>query len=113
MMPMFLPHNLLDNPDALALPGFSELQKRGRLGLKALRDHALAEGAHVMFVLWPGGTWTMLAIEPPADAQVSDASQLIPSLLLAGDALAEFEHRARQGEYLGWLSLKRPPPTVH
>lgn len=113
MMPIFLPHNLLDSPEALELPGFSELQRRGQAGLKALRDCALAEGAQVMFVLWPGGTWTMLAIEPPADADVSDASQLIPSLLLAGDALAEFEHRARNGECLGWLSLKRRPPTLH
>lgn len=113
MMPIFLPHNLLDSPEALDLPALSELQRHGQLGLKALRDCALAEGAQVMFVIWPGGTWTMLAIEPPADADVSDASQLIPSLLLAGDALAEFEHRARQGEYLGWLSLKRQPPTLH
>ncbi|WP_089358503.1 hypothetical protein [Pseudomonas segetis] len=113
MMPIFLPHTMLDSPEALSLPELSEIQRRGRTALIAMRDKALAEGAQVMFVIWPGGTWTMLAIEPPVDATVTDASQLIPSLLLASEALAEFERRAKKGEYLGWLSLERSPPTLH
>lgn len=103
MMPVFLPHAALDAFDAL---GPAESNERNRL--RALRDRALAEGAHVLLLVWPSLEWALLAVEAPRGVEIHDALQLIPNLMANPAALEQMQHNARKGEHLAWLQLLRP-----
>lgn len=111
MNPVFLPHTTLDAIGALAdaLPTAAI----GRDRLRALRDRAIAEGAHVLLLAWPTQEWVMLAVEVPADVVIEDARQLIPNLMANPDALEHMRSESRKGQHLTWLSLTRPAATQH
>jgi hypothetical protein len=113
MNPTFLPHTVLDVIGTVeaALPSPSE--HKGRERLRALRDQAIASGAHVLIVLWQNLEWTLLAIQPPADVQVSDAFELISNLMLNPDALRQAREAAREGHHLQWLVLSRSTEAPH
>ncbi|WP_413703612.1 hypothetical protein [Pseudomonas sp. Pseusp16] len=111
MTPIFLPHTTLDaiiiledTPPTLAL---------GRDHLRALRDRAMAEGAHVLLLAWPSLDWVLLAVEVPPDVVVLDAQQLIPNLLANPAALDHMRSESRNGQHLSWLSLTRPATAQH
>ena len=112
MTPMFLPHNALDamDDDTAALLPLPAMQ--GRQQLRALRDRAIAEGAHVLLLLWPTLEWVLLAVEPPADVVIRDAVQLVPNLLANPAALQQMRDNSRRGQHLAWLQLHRPD-TLH
>jgi hypothetical protein len=103
MTPMFLPHTTLDTEGALG-----PAEAKGRMRLRALRDMALAKGAHVLLLVWPTLEWSMLAIETPPGVVINDTLQLIPSLLANPDALGQMQQSAREGEHLSWMQLLRP-----
>ena len=113
MTPTFLPHQALDLAGLLhaSLPSCAET--RGRQRLLILRDQAISAGAQVLIVLWHNLEWTLLAIQPPADVQISDTRELIPNLLRNPEALEQMRQRARQGNHLQWLTLARPATTQH
>jgi hypothetical protein len=113
MNPTFLPHTVLDVIGTVeaALP--SPAEHKGRVRLRALRDQAIASGAHVLMVLWQNLEWTLLAIQPPADVQISDAFELIPNLLLNPEALRQAREAARDGRHLQWLVLSRSAEALH
>ncbi|MNZ25678.1 hypothetical protein D3C78_428480 [compost metagenome] len=111
MTPIFLPHTALDvplTPGAL-LPGAG----KGRRNLRALRDRAVQEGAHVLILVWPDLAWTLLAVEPPADVFALNALELVPNLMANPDALEQMHQRATAGDHLVWLVLQRPAATRH
>ncbi len=108
MMPAFLPHTVLD-----AVASLPPDAAKGRDNLRALRDLAIADGAHVLFVLWLSMEWVLLAVEVPPGVVVEDAAQLIPNLMANPEALAQMQQGARQGQHLQWLELRRPAPTTH
>ncbi len=108
MMPAFLPHTVLDT-----LASLPPAAARGRENLRTLRDRAIAEGAHVLLVIWPPFDWVMLAVEVPPGVVIDDAAQLIPNLMANPEALAQMQHNARQGQHLQWLELLRPATTTH
>ncbi|MNR52665.1 hypothetical protein D3C85_1725470 [compost metagenome] len=81
--------------------------------MRALRDRAVADGAHVMLVVWLSLEWVLLAVEVPPGVVIEDAAQLIPNLLANPEALAQMQHRAREGQHLQWLQLLRPANTTH
>ena len=108
MMPAFLPHTVLD-----AVASLPPVACRGRESLRALRDRAIAEGAHVLLVIWPPFDWVLLAVEVPAGVVIHDAAQLIPNLMANPEALAQMQHSAREGQHLQWLELLRPATTAH
>ncbi|CAD5379720.1 conserved hypothetical protein [Pseudomonas sp. OF001] len=116
MLPVFLPHACLDLPHGNA-PGqllpLTPREAKARAQLRALRDRALAEGAQVLILLWPGATWTLLAVEPPADVAVCDALELVPNLQANPEALEQMHQRAAAGDHLVWLVLQRPAATLH
>lgn len=111
MTPIFLPHNLLDvvaeheNP----LPGAAI----GRDRLRALRDRAIAEGAHVLLLVWPSLDWALLAVEVPDGVVIEDAQQLIPNLIANPGALEHMRAESCKGQHLSWLPLARPNNTKH
>lgn len=111
MTPIFLPHTILDSVGVLegALPTVAV----GRHHLRALRDRALAEGAHVLLLVWPSLEWVMLAVEVPSGVLVEDARQLIPNLRANPAALEHMRSEARNGQHLSWLSLIRPVSAQH
>ncbi|HEJ5823209.1 hypothetical protein JEZ21_26265 [Pseudomonas aeruginosa] len=113
MTPIFLPHTALDaveDVEAVLLPG---AMQQGRHRLQALRDRAIAEGAHVLLLLWPSLEWVLLAVEVPADVVIEDTAQLIPNLMANPEALAQMQRNARLGQHLSWLQLQRPAATTH
>lgn len=105
MTPIFLPHTSLDAIGVLedALPAVV----RGRDRLRALRDRAIAKGAHVLLLAWPSLDWVMLAVEVPLGEVIKDAQQLIPNLLANPVALEHMRLESRKGQHLSWLSLTR------
>lgn len=111
MTPIFLPHATLDAVGVLenALPAVTLDRDR----LRALRDRAIADGAHVLLLAWPTLEWVMLAVEVPADVVIEDAWQLIPNLMANPDALEHMRSESRKGQHLTWLSLTRPAATQH
>ena len=113
MTPIFLPHTTLDAIDELDAAALPEPARQGRSSLCALRDRAMAEGAHVLLLLWPTLDWALLAVEVPAGVVVEDAAQLIPNLMANPDALVQMRQSARQGQHLNWLQLCRPSVTTH
>lgn len=113
MMPLFLPHTSLDVIGELGAIALPEPARQGRNQLRALRDRAMGEGAHVLLLLWPNMDWVLLAVEVPVGVVVDDAAQLIPNLMANPDALAQMRQNARQGQHLSWLQLCRPPVTTH
>lgn len=112
MTPLFLPHTVLDT---LCLPGDELLpvapEAYGRL--RQLRDQAIADGAQVLLVSWPGGAWALLAVEVPAGVVIEDAAQLIPNLLGNPEALEQMRRGSLGGQHLHWLNLSRPTATLH
>ncbi|PRA58670.1 MULTISPECIES: hypothetical protein [Pseudomonas] len=106
MTPIFLPHTTLDSIGAPE--GGSPFFDIGRAHLRALRDRAIAEGAHVLLLAWPSLEWVMLAIEVPSGVVIKDAQQLIPNLLANPAALEHMRSESRKGQHLTWLSLTRP-----
>lgn len=112
MMPVFLPHTMLDVIDELAAPMLPSTAQKGRHCLRALRDKALAEGANVLLLVWPSLDWTLLAVEAPPDVSTNDPSQLIPNLTANPDALAAMLASSKEGEHLIWLHLSRPVATT-
>ncbi|MGH1449935.1 MAG: hypothetical protein ACRBBM_11020 [Pseudomonadaceae bacterium] len=104
----FLPHTAID-----AIAELSPTEEAGRSRLLALRDRALAGGAHVLLLLWPDMQWVVLAVDPPEDVEVSDALQLIPNLMANPDALKKMQQRAQKGNHLQWIKLARPGAKVH
>lgn len=103
MLPVFLPHVCLDLPHGIApgqLPPLAPIEAKARARLRALRDRALAEGAQVLILLWPGDAWTFLALE------------LVPSLLANPEPLEQMRQRAAAGDHLVWLVLQRPATTL-
>ena len=113
MTPIFLPHTALDAIDELGAAALPEPARQGRSRLCALRDRAMAEGAHVLLLLWPTLDWALLAVEVPAGVMIDDAAQLIPNLMANPEALAQVQQNASQGQHLAWLQLQRPTPTTH
>lgn len=113
MTPIFLPHTALDAVDEVDAVLLPEAAQQGRERLRALRDRAIAEGAHVLLLLWPTLEWVLLAVEAPADVVIEDAAQLIPNLMANPEALAQMRQNARQGQHLSWLQLLRPATTTH
>lgn len=115
MLPVFLPHTCLDLPHGNApgqlLPLTPEAAK-ARAQLRALRDRALADGAQVLILLWPGTAWTLLAVKTPADVAVCDALELAPNLLANPEALELMRQQATAGDHLVWLVLQRPATTT-
>lgn len=111
MMPIFLPHTALDAFDELAATGLPSNERRGRHQLCQLRNKAIAEGASVLLLVWPSLHWVMLAVEPPGDVSVTDATQLIPNLMANPDAIGEMLTSAKKGQHLVWLQLTRPVQT--
>jgi hypothetical protein len=111
MTPIFLPHTTLDAIGILedSLPTVA----LGRDRLLALRDRAMAEGAHVLLLVWPSLDWVLLAVEVPLGVVIEDAQQLIPNLLANPAALDHMRSESRKGRYLSWLSLTRPATTQH
>lgn len=111
MTPIFLPHTTLDAIGVLegALPTVA----MGRDRLRALRDRAIAEGAHVLLLAWPSLDWVMLAVEVPPGVVIEDAQQLIPNLLGNPIALEHMRSESRNGQHLSWLSLTRPATAQH
>lgn len=109
MTPIFLPHNVLDALDAVLPPAVA----KGKHDLCALRDRAMAEGAHVLLLAWPTLEWVLLAVEVPSDVVIEDPQQLIPNLMANPECLAQMLSEARQGRHLSWLSLDRPTVTPH
>lgn len=106
--PVFLPHTTFD-----AIAALSTTEEAGRSRLMELRDRALADGAHVLLLLWPGMEWVFLAIDPPDDVVVADALQLIPNLLANPDVLKKMQLRAQKGNHLQWIKLVRPAAKIH
>ena len=111
MTPIFLPHATLDaigiledSPPTVALGGDR---------LRALRDRAMAEGAHVLLLAWPSLDWVLLAVEVPPGVVIEDAKQLIPNLLANPAALDHMRSESRKGQHLSWLSLTRSATTQH
>ncbi|MCY1543641.1 hypothetical protein D9M68_794670 [compost metagenome] len=84
----------MDEVEAALLPG---AMQQGRHRLRALRDRAIAEGAHVLLLLWSSLEWVLLAIEVPADVVIEDAAQLIPNLMANPEALAQMQLNAARG----------------
>ncbi|MER2097794.1 MAG: hypothetical protein ABS977_12820 [Pseudomonas qingdaonensis] len=111
MTPIFLPHTTLDAIGVVegTLPKFAI----GRDRLRALRDRAMAEGAHVLLLAWPSMEWVLLAVEVPSGVVIEDAQQLIPNLLANPTALEHMRSESRKGQHLSWLSLTRPAATQH
>ncbi|MDD1014433.1 hypothetical protein [Pseudomonas rubra] len=111
MTPIFLPHTTLDAIGVLegALPTVA----LGRDRLRALRDRAIAEGAHVLLLAWPTLEWVLLAVEVPPGVVIEDAQQLIPNLLANPVALEHMRSESRNGQHLSWLSLNRPATAQH
>lgn len=111
MTPIFLPHTTLDAVGILedALPTIA----MGRDRLRALRDKAIAEGAHVLLLAWPTLEWVLLAVEVPPGVVIEDAQQLIPNLMANPVALDHMRSESRKGQHLSWLSLIRPATTQH
>lgn len=110
MTPIFLPHTALDvGMLENALPAAII----GRDRLRALRDRAIAQGAHVLLLTWPSLDWVLLAVDVPAGVMIKDAQQLIPNLMANPDALEQMRALSRKGEHLSWLSLARPAKTQH
>ena len=111
MTPIFLPHTILD---AVGVPeGALHTVAVGRDRLRALRDRAIAEGAHVLLLAWPSLEWVMLAVEVPSGVVIEDAHQLIPNLLANPAALEHMRSESRNGQHLSWLSLARPFIAQH
>ncbi|NNA07196.1 hypothetical protein HBN65_10300 [Pseudomonas lundensis] len=111
MTPIFLPHTTLDAVGILedALPTVA----MGRDRLRALRDKAIAEGAHVLLLAWPTLEWVLLAVEVPPGVVIEDAQQIIPNLMANPVALDHMRSESRKGQHLSWLSLIRPTTTQH
>ena len=57
MMPIFLPHSVLDELEGAAIPALPVMAAKGRERLRALRDRAIAEDAHVLLLAWPTLEW--------------------------------------------------------
>ncbi|QNH75704.1 hypothetical protein GGD92_25545 [Pseudomonas protegens] len=113
MMPIFLPHSVLDELEGAAIPALPVMAAKGRERLRALRDRAIAEGAHVLLLAWPTLEWVLLAVEVPAGVMIEDAQQLIPNLLANPIALEHMRSESRKGQHLSWLSLTRPVTALH
>ena len=111
MTPIFLPHTTLDAVGILedALPTVA----MGRDRLRALRDKAIAEGAHVLLLAWPTLEWVLLAVEVPPGVVIEDAQQIIPNLMANPVALDHMRSESRKGQHLSWLSLIRPTTPQH
>lgn len=110
MMPIFLDHSALD---VLLPTNPTTAQANGHGRLCALRERAIAQGAHVLLLVWPTLEWSMLAVEVPPGVEIENTSQLIPNLLANPDALAQMQYNAREGQHLSWLHLVRPASTTH
>jgi hypothetical protein len=113
MTPVFLPHTTLDAIGELDDVLMPDAARKGRARLRQLRDLAIAEGAHVLLLVWPALEWVLLAVEVPSGVVIEDAAQLIPNLLANTDALAQMQHSARDGQHLQWLQLLRPATVTH
>lgn len=111
MTPIFLPHTTLDS--VCPLEEVTPSVAMGRNLLRALRDRAIAEGAHVLLLTWPSLEWVLLAVEVPPGVVIRDAHQLIPNLLANPVALDHMRSESRNGQHLSWLSLTRPGTTQH
>lgn len=113
MTPIFLPHTAVDVVDELAMAALPEQIRHAGGKWRALRDNALANGAHVLVLLWPTMAWGLLAVEVPAGVQIDDAAQLAPNLMANPAALQQMHENAKQGKHLTWLTLERPTITRH
>ena len=113
MTPVFLPHTTLDAIGELGDVLMPDAARKGRARLRQLRDLAIADGAHVLLLVWPALEWVLLAVEVPAGVVIEDAAQLIPNLMANPDALEQIHQNARKGEHLAWLSLVRPAAELH
>lgn len=112
-MPIFLPHSVLDSMPDHAAALLPPAATKGRENLRALRDRAIADGAHVLLAIWPTLDWVLLAVEVPSGVVIEDAAQLIPNLMANPVALDQMRRNARHGEHLQWLELLRPATTTH
>jgi hypothetical protein len=112
-MPIFLPHSVLDSMPDQAAAILPPAAAKGRENLRALRDRAITEGAHVLLAVWPTLDWVLLAVEVPPGVVIEDAAQLIPNLMANPEALDQMRRNARHGEHLHWLQLLRPATTAH
>ena len=111
MTPIFLTHTVLDAVGVLENAPPTVIKGRDRL--RALRDRAIAEGAHVLLLAWPSMDWVMLAVDVPPGVVIKDAQQLIPNLLNNPAALEHMRSESRKGQHLSWLSLTRSNNIKH
>ena len=113
MTPTFLHHQALDLFGVIetGLPSEDAVKRHRRLC--SIRDLAVSSGAHVLIVLWQNLEWTLLAIQPPADVEITDARELIPKLLRNPEALEQMRQRSREGNHMQWLMLTRPGAFKH
>ena len=95
MTPIFLHHQAMDLFGVIetGLPSKDAVKARRRLC--SIRDLAVSSGAHVLIVLWQDLEWTLLAIQLPADVEITDARELIPRLLRNPEALEQMRQRSR------------------
>ena len=77
----------------------------GRNRLRALRDRAIAEGAHVLLLAWPSLNWVMLAVEVPPGVVIEDSQQLIPNLMANPVALDHMRFFCARIPLLWWLCV--------
>lgn len=111
MTPVFLPHTVLDAMDDAEVAKLPAAAAHGRAQLRDRRDRAIAEGAHVLLLLWTDLQWALLAVEAPVGMPARDSTQLIPSLLANPMALERIRREACAGQRLAWLTLMRPGQT--
>ena len=108
MTPIFLHHQAMDLFGVIETGLPSEDAVKARRRLCSVRGLAVSTGAHVLIVLWQNLEWTLLAIQPPADVEITDAHELIPGLLRKPEALEQMRQRSREGNHMQWLMLTRP-----
>jgi hypothetical protein len=106
--PMFLPHSAIDALEGFNYEGLSLLIPGGADRLKEMCHRAVAEGGHVLLLVWPDGAWVMVAVEPPADVLVTDSMDLVPNLMANPGALQQMRCSSDAGQHFVWLCLSRP-----
>ena len=100
MTPILLHHQAMDHFGVIETGLPSEEAVKARRRLCTVRDLAVSTGAHVFIVLWQNLEWTLLAIQPPADVEITDAHELIPGLLRKPEALEQMRQRSREGNHM-------------
>ena len=113
MTPIFLHHQAMDLFGVIETGLPSDDAGKARSRLCSARDLAVSTGAHVLIVLWQNLEWTLLAIQPPADVEITDARELIPGLLRKPEALEQMRQRSCEGNHMQWLMLTRPGAFKH